>query len=248
MGIVTVLAPGLRAALGRLAMLADYPLLGLVRDAGGQVQVLRLMGFSAEESSVELDPDAAPPGTLLLADPDEMPMLVLDPWLIFARCPECSNTQVAALAGQRDVGTDYFGLDCGHVWPLAAPPAPVALDLAEAEAPWTPDEGALVESPTALHLAMAAQFEREQQAMAAERAAAHPPASRYTPHVVTAEELEAQTRALDAQIHQAGERQIVPEQATMPEEEERLLAEYRRLEEMQTEAERRFEERTRGNA
>ena len=247
MGIVTVLAPGLRAALGRLAVLADYPLLGLVRDAGGQVQVLRLMGFSAEESSVELDPEAAPPGTLLLADPDELPMLVLDPWLIFARCPACGNTQVAALAGQRDATTDYFGLDCGHVWPLTEPPALVTLDLAEAAAPWTPDEGELVEAPTALQLAMAAQFEREQQAMAAERAA-RPPAPRFTPHVVTAEELEAQTQALTAQLRREGERAIAPEQATLPEEEERLLAEYQRLEQMQTEAERRFEERNRGNA
>src|SRR5947207_317967 len=56
MSIVTALAPGLRAALARLALLADYPLLGLVRDAAGQVQVLRLMGFTAEESSVEMEP------------------------------------------------------------------------------------------------------------------------------------------------------------------------------------------------
>jgi hypothetical protein len=248
MGIVTVLAPGLRAALSRLARLADYPLLGLVRDTGGQVQVLRLMGFTAEESSVELDPEAAPPGTLLLADPDEMPMLVLDPWLIFARCPECGNTQVAALAGQRDGGTDYFGLDCGHVWPVTGPPAPITLDLTEAAAAWTPDESELVETPTALHLAMAAQFEREQQAMAAERAGRQTPAPGFVPRVVTAEELETQTRALQAQIRREGERRIVPEQATLPEEEERLLAEYQRLEQMQAEAERRFEERTRGNA
>ena len=38
----------------------------------------------------------------------------------------------------------------------------------------------MVESPTGLQLALAAQFEREQQAMAAERAAAQPPSAGFT--------------------------------------------------------------------
>src|SRR5205823_2554770 len=120
MAIVTVLAPGLRAALGRLVVFADYPLLGLVRDAAGQIALLRLTGLAATESSVEMEADAAPPGTLLLAGPDELPVLALDPWLVFARCPECGDVQVAALAGQEGAETRYAGLDCGHRWAVSA--------------------------------------------------------------------------------------------------------------------------------
>ena len=83
--------------------------------------------------------------------------------------------------------------------------------------------------------------------MAAERAAAlgHP-ARR--PHVVTAEELEAQTRALRRQIgYEGGERKIAPDQALLPDEEVRLLEEHRRLEALQEEAERRYEDDTFGS-
>jgi hypothetical protein len=247
MGIVTVLAPGLRAALGRFPMLADYPLLGLVRDADGQVQVLRLTGFSATESSVEMEPDVEPPGTLLLADPDDLPMLVLDPWLVFARCPECENVQVAAFAGQEGAQMRYQGLDCGHTWTTEGPPALVTLDLSEAEAGWTPEATVPPEPPTEVQEALFARFEQEQQAMAAERAAVHGHPA-YRPHVVTAEELEAQTRALRRQIgYEGGERKIAPEQRLMPDEEAALLEEHRRLEALQEEAERRYEDNSFGS-
>jgi hypothetical protein len=245
MGIVTVVAPGLRAALGRLAALAAYPLLGLVRDTEGQVQVLRLMGFAATSSSVELDPEAAPPGTLLLADPDELPILVLDPWLVFTRCPECGNVQVAALAGQAADQTRYAGLDCGHTWTVTEPPTPVTLELAEAEEGWTPEAGAPDEPITEAQVTMLAHFEQEQQEMAAQRRevrAARPAAV----HVVTAEELEAQAQALRGQNRGRSERQIAPYETPLPQEEALLLAEHERLETLQAEAERRFEEHSRG--
>ena len=242
MGIVTVLAPGLRAALRRFPMLADYPLLGLVRDADGQVQVLRLTGFSATESSVEMEPEVEPPGTLLLADPDELPMLVLDPWLVFARCSECANVQVAAFAGQAGAHPRYQGLDCGHTWTTDGPPALVTLDLGEAEAGWVPEATVPPDAPTEVQEALFARFEQEQAAMAAERAAVHGHPT-YRPHVVTAEELEAQTQALRRQIgYEGGERKIAPEQRLMPDEEAALLEEHRRLEGLQEEAERRYED------
>jgi hypothetical protein len=247
MGIVTVLAPGLRSALSRFAMLADYPLLGLVRDTAGQVEVLRLMGMGATESSVELEPDVEPPGTLLLADPDELPMLVLDPWLVFNRCPECGNVQVAAFAGQEGPQAQYHGLDCGHTWTVEGPPALVTLDLQEAAVDWVPETAVPPDSPTAGQEALFARFEQEQAAMAAERAGVRAARS-YRPHVVTAEELDAQTRALRRQIgYEGGERKIAPEQTLLPDEEVQLLAEHQRLEALQDEAERRFEDESFGS-
>lgn len=247
MGIVTVLAPGLRAALGRFPMLADYPLLGLVRDPAGQIAVLRLTGFSATDSSVEMEPEVEPPGTLLLADPDELPLLVLDPWLVFARCPDCGNVQVAAFAGQDGPQMQYHGLDCGHTWAITGPPALVTLDLNEAEAGWTPDVSVPADAPTEVQEALFARFDQEQQAMAAERAAVQGRRAHRT-HVVTAEELEAQTRALRRQIgYEGGERKIAPEQTLMPEEEARSLEEYRRLEALHEEADRRFEDDSLGS-
>ena len=78
--------------------------------------------------------------------------------------------------------------------------------------------------------------------MAAERAAVHGHPA-YRPHVVTAEELEAQTQALRRQIgYEGGERKIAPEQRLMPDEEVALLEEHRRLEGLQEEAERRYED------
>ncbi len=247
MGIVTVLAPGLRAALGRVLMLADYPLLGLVRDADGQITVLRLSGFSVTESTVEMEADVEPPGTLLLADADELPMLVLDPWLVFTRCPECGDVQVAAFQGQEDAGTHYRGLDCGHTWTVEAPPAPVTLDLGEATLGWAPDATVPSEEPTAVQEALFARFDQEQQAMAAERAVARGDRMRRS-HVVTAEELETQTRTLRRQIgYEGGDRKIAPEQALMPDEEARLLVEHHRMEALQEEAERRFEDHSLGS-
>lgn len=232
MGIVTVLAPGLRAVLGRLHALAGYPLLGLVRDAGGGVTVLRLSGVSATDSEIELEPDAPVPGTLLLADAAEQPLLILDPWLIFAQCSECGTLEVAALAGQQGRETRYIGLDCGHSWAMIGPPEPPPLDLATADtAGWAPAMDAPPPPPTPGEAARAAHWDAEQQAMAAERAAHHP-------HVVTSEELEAQTQTLRRQIAAGGARRIAPEQAGVPAEMARNLADYQRLTALQEAAAR----------
>ena len=175
MAVVTVLAPGLRAALGYLAPLAAYPLLGLVRTPAGAVAVLRLQGLDIGESSVELDPDATPPGTLLLATPEELPALVLDPWLIYAQCPTCGQVQVAAFRGRQDDEWRYHGLDCEHDWGQTA-----GVRLAEAEVteaattsgPWLPDMGGLpAEEFSGLQQQMFAAFDAAADALAAERQA-----------------------------------------------------------------------------
>ncbi len=135
MAVVAVLAPGLRAVFNRLGLLAAYPLLGLVRRAGVGVEIVRLQGLDAGVSTVELDPAADPPGSLLLANPEELPTLVLDPWLIYAECPECGQVQVAAFAGQQGDTRHYHGLECEHNWVQG-------LDLVLAEVEATADEPA----------------------------------------------------------------------------------------------------------
>lgn len=141
MAVVSVLAPGLRVVFSRLGLLAAYPLLGLVRRAGAGVEIVRLQGLDAGVSTVELDPAADPPGSLLLANPEELPTLVLDPWLIYAECPECGQVQVAAFAGQQGDTRHYHGLECEHQWTqgLDLRLAEVEAVVADAPAPgWTP--------------------------------------------------------------------------------------------------------------
>jgi hypothetical protein len=175
MAAVTVLAPGLRAALGHLSLLAAYPLLGLVRTTAGPVEVLHLQGLGIGESSVEIDPDAPPPGTLLLANPDELPMLVLDPWLIYTQCPECGQVQVAAFRGRQGDHLQYYGFDCEHHWTQGPEVTLAEVQVAETGEPWLPDVGGLPsEAMTDLQARMFARFDAEADAMAAERQARRP--------------------------------------------------------------------------
>ncbi|HUS14085.1 MAG TPA: hypothetical protein VM536_03610 [Chloroflexia bacterium] len=177
MGVVTVLGPGLRAVMGRLAGLAAYPLLGLVQRAGGGPEVLRLVGLGAEASSVELDADAAPPGTLLLATIDEMPALVLDPWLTYAECAVCGQLQVAAFAGQEDRALQYAGLECEHRWTQSPGVRLAEVDLSDPEqgtapAGWTPDTGSLpADVPSDAQERLYAALERDAAMLTAERRA-----------------------------------------------------------------------------
>jgi hypothetical protein len=176
-GAVAVMAPGLRAALSRLALLAAYPLLGLVRTPAGTVEVLRLRGLNPEASSVELDPEAAAPGTLLLANPDELPMLVLDPWLIYAECPECGQVQVAAFERREGETLYYHGLECEHTWgqssELRLVEAEVGAMEGEPGAPgWAPDVAGLPAAQvTDAQAALFAALEAEAAALTAERRA-----------------------------------------------------------------------------
>jgi hypothetical protein len=181
MGAVSVMAPGLRAALGRLSLLAAYPLLGLVRTPAGTVEVLRLQGLSPARSSVELDPEAAAPGTLLLANPDELPMLVLDPWLIYAECPECGQVQVAAFQRREGELLHYRGLECEHTWGRSSELRLVEAEVGDAslaaggepgEPGWVPDVAGLpVEQVTDAQAALFAALEAESAALTAERRA-----------------------------------------------------------------------------
>ncbi len=174
MAVVAVLAPGLRVVFQRLGLLAAYPLLGLVRRAGAGVEIVRLQGLDATVSTVELDPAADPPGSLLLANPEELPTLVLDPWLIYSECPECGTVQVAAFAGQQGDARRYHGLECEHNWTQG-----LDLVLAEVEAPtgeaaseWTPGLADLPsDTPTDQQARMFAVLDAEAEAFAAQRRA-----------------------------------------------------------------------------
>jgi hypothetical protein len=174
MAAVSVLGPGVRAVYSRMALLAPYPLLALVRTPQG-VEALRLQGLGASASSVELEPGAEPPGSLLLATPEEMPALVLDPWLIYAECRQCGTAQVAAFAGQEAGARRYRGLDCEHRWTQDE-----ALALAEVEiagagaggAGWEPDMDSLAgDVPTDQQARLYAALEADAEALAAERRA-----------------------------------------------------------------------------
>ncbi len=204
MGAVSVMAPGLRAALGRLALLAAYPLLGLVRTPGGTSEVLRLQGLSPQPGSVELDPAAAAPGTLLLANPDELPMLVLDPWLIYVECPQCGQVQVAAFQRREGETFHYRGLECEHAWGQSS-----ELQLVEAEVGtvggepgeggWTPDVAGLpVEQVTDAQAALFAALEAESNALTAERRAHRAAADAAT--AATEDEIPASTDPQDVYL------------------------------------------------
>ena len=207
MGAVSVMAPGLRAALSRLAMLAAYPLLGLVRTPAGTVEVLRLQGLSPQASSMELDAEAAAPGTLLLADPDELPMLVLDPWLIYVECPQCGQVQVAAF-GRREGETLYYrGLECEHTWGQSSELRLVEAEVGDAsleaggdpgEAGWAPDVAGLpVEQVTDAQAALFAALEAESNAFTAERRAHRATAA---PPVTPEDEIPASTDPQDVYL------------------------------------------------
>jgi len=181
MAVVSVLAPGLRACYGRLGLLAAYPLLGLLQTPDG-VEVVRLQGLSVTASSVELEPDSSPPGTLLLANREELPVLVLDPWLIYAACPECGTIQIAAFAGQEGAARRYHGLECEHTWERGP-----GLLLAEAQVTGPGEPGGWAPAPGDLPLApsgdpqdrLFARLEADAAALTADRRArqaARPPA------------------------------------------------------------------------
>ncbi|MGI8588530.1 MAG: hypothetical protein ACR2M0_12720 [Chloroflexia bacterium] len=172
MAVVTALAPGLRAAYNRFGLLAAYPLLGLVRTPAGGIEVLKLQGLDLRESAVELDPAADPPGTLLLADPNELPMLVLDPWLIYAECPECGQVQVAAFSGQDGDVQRYLGLECEHTWTRGPDLVLAEVELGGAGEGWSPDlAGMPADVPTDAQERLFAAFEAEAEALTAERRA-----------------------------------------------------------------------------
>ena len=172
MAVVSVLGPGLRAIYSRMALLAAYPLLALVRTPQG-IEILRLQGSGALASSVELDPGAEPPGTLLLATPEEMPALVLDPWLIYAECPECGAVQVAAFDGEDAEIRRYRGLDCEHRWTQGKALALAEVEIAGAGAAgWEPDVESLAgDAPTDEQERLYAALEAEAEALAAQRRA-----------------------------------------------------------------------------
>ncbi|HMA37851.1 MAG TPA: hypothetical protein VKY74_25595 [Chloroflexia bacterium] len=184
MAVVTALAPGLRAAYSRVALLAAYPLLGLVRTAAGATEVVRLAGLGITASTVELEPEVAAPGTLLLANPDELPMLVLDPWLIYAECTQCGQVQIAAFAGQAGVTLRYHGLECEHNWARGPERTLAQVELGGAgpdAAPGPPgSEGLSAGDMTDAEAHLFAVFSAESDALAAERRAvqaARPPAA-----------------------------------------------------------------------
>ncbi len=178
MAVIAVLGPGLRTVLGHLAVLAAYPLLALARGEAGAIEVLRLQGLDVVEAAVELEPGAAPPGTLLLADAEDQPMLVLDPWMIFAACPECGQVQVAVFAGREGDVLQYHGLECEHTWTQGPEVALPQVGVREAAEPWAPGAaGPPPEAPTDMEAALYARFEAEAQALAAERQARRAPAA-----------------------------------------------------------------------
>jgi hypothetical protein len=242
MGAVSVMAPGLRAALGRLALLAAYPLLGLVRTPAGTVEVLRLQGLSPAPSAVELDPEAAAPGTLLLANPDELPMLVLDPWLIYAECPECGQVQVAAFQRREGETLHYRGLECEHAWGQSS-----ELRLVEAEvgavggepgdAGWAPDVAGLpVEQVTDAQARLFATLEAESAALTAERRA-HRAAADATP-AATEDEIPTSTDPQEVYLDLLKQRAaggLTVDQLQELDEERAADAERRRREQADTE-------------
>jgi hypothetical protein len=174
MAVVSVIAPALRLLYSRLGMIAGYPLLGLVQPAGQAAEVLRLQGLDPAASTVELDAEADPPGSLLLANPEELPMLVLDPWLIYGECPECGIVQVAAFAGQDGDTRHYHGLECEHSWTQSQDLALAVVEplAAGAATDWTPGGMALDdEVASGAQAQLFAALEAESEALTAQRRA-----------------------------------------------------------------------------